>query len=357
MNLSTSLILIFGLCGRVLGLGVQNLGYAFSEDPMAQGSPAEGVEAKLTNLWRRAPRLDNRLTTITIVVGVIGGTAMLAALFLALLLVLRRQRDRRSAKQSSDTAKTMVRFPSENKGAPLPTAFSPPYKERPYHPYQNVPFQSPPQAEPRRLDNLESAWFLDNADALGKNIPPRRAKTPPVTSRQNMDGEQNATTYGDPTSKTTSSRGRRSEFDSTSGGPTTKPVTRILPSLPQPTYVYEPEVERPPSPILFRQPEQPSITVKPRPRGSSLTRGSRPPPIIPPAANRHVTSVSEDIRPEAVSRFSISPIARSFSHRLNSPPGSNTNRASRRHTRFRSLSTLVHLKSESAAPGLPTDVR
>lgn len=119
-----------------------------------------------------------------------------------------------------------------------------------------------------------------------------------------------------------------------------------------------PDPERPLPPMIFRQPEVPMIIVSPRPRGSSLSHASRPALAIPPPAwRRHLTSVSEDIRP--VSRFSISPVSPSFPYRLpgNSPPGVyGTSRV--RYTRLPgvgSLSSLGLLRSETT-PDVPTDV-
>ncbi|KAJ7983032.1 hypothetical protein DFH06DRAFT_1466963 [Mycena polygramma] len=137
-------------------------------------------------------------------------------------------------------------------------------------------------------------------------------------------------------------------------------ISRVSKSTPQDLHRPLPhpprEPERPPSPILFRQPRQPdSITLVPRPRGSSL-RGDRPAGILPspPAAGRHVISVSEDIRP--VSRFSISPVARSFPSRITgSPPSSSQGRHSRRRGGFGSLSSLVHLRSD-VTPDVPSDI-
>ncbi|KAJ7721336.1 hypothetical protein DFH07DRAFT_857854 [Mycena maculata] len=462
MILSPYLILFSGLWISVFGLSVPGVpgqlqAYSIAsshQDLMVQKHPGTDAEATTSTLWKRAAH-PNRSTTITIVVGVIGGVALVAAVFLGILLFMRSQRDRQRARDSTSKAHD-IEFPAANQSpAAKPDTFPPQPKDRPYYASEHVPAQSPPQV-PRRPDNMQSGWFLDTGNEIPKTAPPEtpeRVKTPSVrptvtrkTSRPRFDAEQNSTIPENPAPATTSSRTRRSESDSTSPG---RSDTRNLPpSLPQLTHeperppspvlflqmenvpsvqrvktvpsrqtvtgktsrpIFEaeqtsaipekatpattssrtrrsesestprvssdpPTVEilflpsfppsRPSSPILFRQPDQ-SITVSPRPRNASLPR-SRPDPIIPPlpAAVGHVTSVSEDIRP--VSRFSVSPVARSFPSRLtltsptgNSTPSSNRTSRGRRQTRlhgFGSLPNLANFRSD-APPDVPTDIR
>ncbi|KAJ7165583.1 hypothetical protein C8R43DRAFT_986917 [Mycena crocata] len=425
---SFSLLSCLSLCATVFGLSLHggsdfllfSHAVAASDDSLAQMNTAI-VPETTSILSRRAPKL-NRLTTITIVVGVIGGVAMVGALFLGILLVIRKQRDRRRSQDldlSATKTQDMVRFPSNTNTAPIFDT-SAQTKERPYYVYQHLPPRSPPQPEPRRLDDMQSGWFLDRAEPV-PNVP-QMARTPPTlhtvsskTSHQKLDTEQNPimteeTSITRPPRQPISSKTSRQKLGAeqnpimTEEPSITRPprqpsrktsrqrldaehpiatdetfITRaptqtasrarrsesstreLPPPAPQPTH----EPERPPSPLVFRQPEGLSATaVIPRARGSSLPRGTRPIAILPvraaPAAGRHGTSVSEDIRPS--SRFSVSPVARSFPSRLalpgSSPPSTSSNRSSRsRHTRLHgigSLSSLVHLRTE-AAPDVPTD--
>ncbi|KAJ7667084.1 hypothetical protein B0H17DRAFT_258575 [Mycena rosella] len=360
---------MFLACGSVLGLRSDSLSYSrtmVSEDQMAQPYAGKGAESA-TMLWRRAPQL-NRLTTTTIVVGVIGGGAMVGALFLGILLVIRKQRERRKGRDAIQSSTVIgqntAHFPANNSMAPMPDAFAPQSKERPYYVYQHLPAPVSPlnpeplQLEPpRRADNMESAWFMDDSrqgeQTLRQNNPPQPAASRKV-SREPSIPEEISTTRPRTTSQT-----RRSESDSRPGRPLPRPSPRNLPPpLPQPNH----EPERPHSPTVLRQPEesQTPVIVSPRARQSSLPRIPRPTLVIPPpTAGRHVVSASEDIHP--VSRFSISPVSRSFPSRLTltgSPPS--RNRSSRaRHTRlqgFGSLSSLVHLRSDATIPDVPTDV-
>ncbi|KAJ6579565.1 hypothetical protein DFH09DRAFT_1310221 [Mycena vulgaris] len=415
-----NLFSLFFFCGSVLSLSVhtESLSHlremGVLEGPMVQRNARKGKET-MAVLWRRAPHL-NRLTTTTIVVGVIGGVAMIGVFFLGILLVIRKQRERRKLRdviQQSTPNFGMVRFPTADNTTPMPDSFAPQSKERPYYAYQHLPgFPSAPQPARSQGGSTESAWFMDAADDP-RNVQPRRAKTPSVRrtpstpgSRQKVDAEKQSTTQArrsesdstppsgplpkprprnlppplpqpthqparpsspilfrqpeDAVVKQSTTQARtRSESDSTPpSGPLPKPRPRNLPPpLPQPTH----QPARPPSPILFRQPED-AVMMAPRPRQSSLPRPSRPNviiPVPPVASRRHVTSASEDTG--LASRFSISPVARSFPSRLtgSSPPSSN--RSSRgRHTRINglggSLSGLVHLRSDSTAPDVPTDV-
>jgi hypothetical protein len=395
-----------------------------------------------TILWRRTTRLD-RSTITVITVGVIGGVAMVAALFFGILLVLQKRRERQKLRNLA-SGKNILQFPSRTNPAlvPVPDSFSPPSKERPYA-YQNVPPSSPPKPEPRTLDNVESAWFLNEGNGYAE---PQRARTPPgrhtlprKTSRQRLEAGQNpsipaddSTTTRAPSRKTSrqniaaeqdlsipaessqttrapSRKPSRQKIDaepesfpaenSTTRAPSrktsrqridadqnpsilaersmTRPPATFLPqaasesmldgpawksgSRPIPSSLSQPtqEPEHPPSPILFRQPAKPDpVTLLPRPRGSSL-HGPRPTDIITappiPGVGRHVNSVSEDSR--AVSRFSISPVARSFPSRLtftgNSPPNRSASTRRTRRQGFGSLSGLMHLRSD-ATPDVPT---
>ncbi|KAJ7886178.1 hypothetical protein B0H14DRAFT_2434240 [Mycena olivaceomarginata] len=432
------------------------------------------MSSELTTFSRRAPRLEHS-TAISVGIGIVGGVAMVAALFLALLLVLRKRRKRQKLQVALNAGKNIVQFPGGNNLAPVPNTFTSHSKEHPYtyqnlpprspsqpeprrlddaestspvpdtftpqskeHPYayQNLPPRSPSQPEPRRLDNAESAWFMDDGSdelaqspstlsqqrvdaAQSPSVPANNLTIRPSShqpdmentpsgkpSRQNIipGGDSAPTTIRPPSRKTshqefifarvfpaenpsTRAPSRKTSrqkigLDQNPSIPVVSSTTRTsahsppqagrpesisklgAPSLPPgPRATQQPE--RPPSPIVFRQLVQPeSIAVVPRPRGSSL-QGSRPNMIVTvPTPGRHVTSVSEDIaRP--VSRFSISPVSRSFPSRLtgSSPPSSNKfSSATRQHSRggrFGSLSSLVHLRSDSAVPNVPnvpTDV-
>ncbi|KAJ7499700.1 hypothetical protein FB451DRAFT_1549241 [Mycena latifolia] len=372
------LLSLFLVCGSVWSLSVpDSVIYSRAmgaETRIAQRQGGNGIEVPAM-LWKRAPKLD-RLTTTTIVVGVIGGVAMVGALFLGIVLVVRKQRERqkrRDALQSSPKpGQDIVHFQTKSTVAPIPDGFAPQSKERPYYAYQHLPAPaSPPQPERRLPDNMESAWFVDKADAkLGGQS--QRAKTPPVRrtpSRQTSRQDMNAIPEGISRGETTSSHARRSESDSRPSG--TKSRTRIIPPpLLPPTH----ESERPPSPIVFRQPNgdrnqapivvpQTPLVVSPGARKSSLPSAPGPTIVIPPPppAGRHVTSVSEDSRP--VSRFSISPVSRSFPRLTltgTSPPSSRSSQAGSRHTRRYgfggSFSSLVHLRSDTTFPDVPTDV-
>ncbi|KAJ7755179.1 hypothetical protein B0H16DRAFT_1541330 [Mycena metata] len=338
-----SLAVFLCLCETVAALSVDT-------DPLfslpVRGAWKEGrqpgnigwdLEAPSTTLSKRAAVLDRSLT-ISIIVGVIGGVAMVVALILGLLLVLRKQRERQRIR---DLARSAVKgppplFPSTVIPlSPPAETFAPASKEHPYA-YQHLPPASPDPVESRRPTNLQSAWFLDEEESK------RNEQT--VTSGVAFIGEgtvviepsgpKNAQSYSatnskpfppDPTSVQIPNRS-----ESLHGR--TKSSTRTLPPpVLQPIHESQP-------------PGQPSSgVISPRPRGSSLGTGSRPLPIQPPpAAGLHLASVSEDIRP--VSRFSMSPVARSFPSRLAFSPTSSRSSSSRRHTRvpgIGSLSTLV----------------
>ncbi|KAJ6544245.1 hypothetical protein B0H19DRAFT_298177 [Mycena capillaripes] len=398
---------------------------------------------------------------------------MVGALFLGILLLLRKRAERRKLRVLA-SRNNIVDFPSLDNPAPVPGTFPPKSKDRPYV-YQNVPPSSPPEPTPRRLNDMESAWFLDEGDGptqrtkpsagrqtisrtrqdiapeLNSSFPVENfttrapstktsrqrldseqkpsipvessaARTPSrKTSRQQLDSEQSpgvpveSSTSRTPSRKMShqkldpepnipreSSTTRTPSSEQNPSGPVQGSMTRT-PSrktsrrnldsdhnssvprakatspqqAPRSESVFSGQVSKysapradqlqpaqepdpAPSPILFRQPQKPdSVTVIPRPRGSSL-RGPQPDniPAVPPVA-RHVISVSEDIRP--VSRFSISPVAQSFPSRLTlsgHSPSSSTRSPSGRHSRrrgFGSLSGLMHLRSD-VAPDVPTDV-
>ncbi|KAJ7124463.1 hypothetical protein C8R44DRAFT_148458 [Mycena epipterygia] len=321
MKPSTSfLIPISALCKSSLGLSIHSANSLLShphirvvpEDVVTQRNTGIGAEAVSPTLWRRALRLDSS-SIVSIFVGAIGGVAMVIALFVGILLVIRNRRDRQKARGLAQSS-TKAHFPTGPK---------------------------PPQPAPR-VNNMESAWFLDNA---GKNARSRKAMSPlgvsSKTSRQRVDVEgKPVDTSPTPAPATTLPLVPGPEPDSTAVVSTSK----SLPPLP------DDDPERLLSPTTFRQPEAPMIIVSPRPRGSSLAHASRPTLAIPlPAWRRHLSSVSEDIRP--VSRFSISPVSPSF------PSGSHgTSRA--RHTRLPgvgSLSSLGLLRS-ATTPDVPTDV-
>lgn len=286
---------------------------------------------------------------------------MIATLFLGILLLIRRRRYRQSGLAQSSTK---THFPTGSNPAPS-DGLSPETKERPYYAYQHFPsaLPIPPQAA-LRVQNMESAWFTDKA---GEKAQSRRAMSPPgqqtvrrKTSRQRVDAEQKPSisveTFPTPAPATALPLARKSESDSAPVESTSKSGKRIRPPPLLQSPAHDPE--RPPSPIIFRQPEIPMVTLSPRPRGSSLPRGDPPALAIPPpsaTSNRHVTSVSEDIR--AVSRFSVSPVAPSFPSRLTRSPPSSHRRSRSRHTRLHgigSLSSLVHLRSDTT-PDVPTD--
>ncbi|KAJ7123194.1 hypothetical protein C8R44DRAFT_162577 [Mycena epipterygia] len=174
------LICLSALCESGLGLSVHggaSLSYPYirvvPEEVMARRNTGTGAEAASTTLSRRSPRLD-RSTIITIIVGAIGGVAMVATLSLAILLLIRKQRQKaRGLAQSS----TKAHFPTGSNPAP-PDALSPKTKERPYYGFQHFPSAppSPPQAAPR-VDNMESVWF--GTDKSGEKAQSRRAMSPP----------------------------------------------------------------------------------------------------------------------------------------------------------------------------------
>ncbi|KAF7331047.1 hypothetical protein MVEN_02445000 [Mycena venus] len=154
--LPLSLILFPGLCASAAGLSVRRDVMSFpvaSDDLISQERSSEPAS---TILWRRTARLD-RSTTIAVVVGTIGGVAMIATLFLGLLLVLRKRRERQKLQILASDQKDIVQFPDFLASVPGP--FAPHSKERPYA-YQNVPPRSPPQSHTLSLDNAESAWFV-----------------------------------------------------------------------------------------------------------------------------------------------------------------------------------------------------
>ncbi|KAF7354661.1 hypothetical protein MSAN_01379800 [Mycena sanguinolenta] len=316
-----------------------------------------------TALWRRRIGLKH-LTTITISIGVIGSVAMVAALLLGLWLLVRMRRRRRDT--SSHPAKSDVglnTFPS---------------KERPY--------PRNPQSDLRRLDvELDSEQSPVENSIRSPSNPISRPKTvldgnrggssttpapsrklsrqkmipggtiPPSelsrSPRQINTFEQNTSI---PTAPIPAFTQPPSQVEPTPGTPASKPSVRRLPPIPQPPQA----PKRSPSPTIIRPLPQPQPdSIIPRPRGSSLP-GSRPRPNITvdvPPPTHHVTSASEDSAGPS-SRFSVSPVSRSFSSRLpfagSSPPSSKkfsstTPTLLSQANRFGSLPNLVPLKSDN----------
>lgn len=352
-------------------------------------------------LWRRAPQID-RLTTITIAVGVIGGLAMVGALFLGIILFMRIRRESQQRRNALETAsQDIVHFPTISTAPVTADSFAPQPEEKPYQHSPPPPRAPRPQPQRRQGDAMVSAWFADNeddhmrtdqAEGTGTSRGRQRLGT---TSRRDINVEQTPR-IPEATNVLSIPRARGSEPESTPSGanshiPPSLPLSTRRdvnveqpPSIPEATNVpkiprargSEPEStpsgfnshirpslplsprepQRPPSPILFREA---AIIVPPRARESSLHR--KPPPTLPAPAGHHVMSASEDYR--AVSRFSISPVARSFPARLTalgssplspkSPPSASRSHHKGLH-RFGSLPSLVHPRSESTSPDVPT---
>ncbi|KAJ7174445.1 hypothetical protein C8R46DRAFT_1189247 [Mycena filopes] len=381
-------------------------------DDGPQGNMQTDSQLASTTLSRRGGSFNRSITT-SIIVGVIGAVAMTAALILGLLLILQKRRKRRKIRDLARSgANNVMQFPSTDNPLPTPDTFTSPAKERPYA-YQHLP---PPSPEARRPTNLESAWFLDDEERrrsaqtlasmtpVGEEpLPSREISSPGIA--QNAPIPPLNPTLVPLRSKSLSGipKTRTQTVPPPLPVPQSPPDPRPLPSVtpvgrevsgpkniaqnppippPNPTPIPSrskslpsnpkmrtqtvppplPAPQSPPDPpptLPFRPAALPaSAVVSPRPRGSSL-RGSRPNPTptpirpVPLAAGpgRHITSISEDIRPG--SRFSISPVARSFPYTytsrlvLSRAPSST---GSTRHTRLPgigSLSSLAHLKSDA----------
>ncbi|KAJ7031153.1 hypothetical protein C8F04DRAFT_1111736 [Mycena alexandri] len=333
---SLSLALFPCLCETVAALSVHT--DSLFSSPVRGVALDDGRQGKMgldlqpsTILLKRTAQLD-RSITISIIVGVVGGVAMVVALILGLVLVLRKRRERQKIRDlARSAAKSPLQFTSPDNPLPAPAdTLVPASKEHPYA-YQHVPLVSPPDPESRRFTNLQSAWFLDEEE--------RRRSAQTMTSGVASVGEETVAigTFGPKNEQSYSTNSKPPPPDPTSiphrsesllVHGRTKSSTQTLPSpLLQPIHESQPGTG------------QPSGFVSPRPRGSSLG-GSRPHPIKPPpAAGRHLASVSEDIRP--VSRFSVSPVARSFPSRLTLSPTSRSSPS--RHTRLRGIGSLSSL--------------
>ncbi|KAF7362966.1 hypothetical protein MVEN_00648200 [Mycena venus] len=362
--LPLSLISFFGLSVSAAGLRDVISSQAPTDDSISQETSSEPVS---TILWRRTARLD-RSTTIAVSVGTIGGVAIIAAIFLGLLLVLRIRRDRR--KLASD--QKVVYFPDflDN-----PASYS---KERPYA-SENVPPRSSSQFRALSLDNAKSAWFIEEGEraftwnphgrqptsretSLQELIPPSPAAThtPSRTAlRQEIIPDRNPSPAGIPVENSTiqtptaiQPRTPRSASEVTFAFQ----ASQGLPPSPRPirSPKPEPEPESPPSFIVSHQLPQPESVIL-RPRRSSL-RGSRPNWIITvPSPGHHVTSASDDImRP--VSRFNISPVGRSFPSRRTPSSARMATRYVRRPGGFDSPSKLANLQLNDATPDVPSDI-
>ncbi|KAF8173815.1 hypothetical protein K438DRAFT_1980690 [Mycena galopus ATCC 62051] len=403
---SLAFILFSGVCENTVGLrDVMSV----SDDLMPQGKSLEVISRILS---KRTAQLGH-LTAITIIIGVVGGVAMVAALFLGILLVLRNRRKRRNV--GVNPTKNEIRFPSGDD----PVPFTPPSEEQPYT-YQNLPPRSPSQPESYPLDDMKSVWFMDeeNGRPQSQKVPGKR--TASKKSGQKFDSPQSSSVPGESSTisfppsearreiildgnlglsgkssgtRTPSRKTSRQEIvpaenlmtrtpsknplprkgafeknlsvsvensatraavikplpvgvsasEPTLAGVEASPRVRALPPVPQ---AARKPPKTPSSPIIFRQLPPPESII-PRPRGSSL-HGSRPNMII-------TVPISEDVPP--ISRFSVSPVSRSFPSRLtltgNSPSSSNKSSSPTSHNlsrpnKFGSLSNLVHSRSDSA---------
>ncbi|KAJ7775731.1 hypothetical protein DFH07DRAFT_799569 [Mycena maculata] len=275
MILSPYLILFSGLWGSVFGLIVPGRLRAYSiasshQDLMVQKNPGTDVETTTSTLQKGAAH-PNRLTAVTIVIGVIGAIALVAAVSFGILLFMRRQRDQQRAHDSTSRAHN-IEFPAATQ-SPVP----PQSKYRPYYAHEHLLAHSPPQA-PLRLDDMQSGWFLDKVKT------PIRPTIARKTSRPRFDAEPNSTIPESPASTTNSSRARRSESESTPRG---RSVTRSLPpSLPRPAH----ESERSPSPALFRRQTVTRKTSRPR---FEAEQNSTIPEKVTPATTSSRTRRSE----------------------------------------------------------------
>ncbi|KAJ7240001.1 hypothetical protein C8J57DRAFT_1245507, partial [Mycena rebaudengoi] len=146
-----------------------------SRDPMAQkiSFDVRSRSKAVVKLLQTRTLPASRLTTIAIVVGVIGGVAMVAAISLVILLLARKRRDRRQGGDLVDSALTspaqdMLHFPRDNSlkhTRPLmPPAPDPVEHKR--HPYVYQHLSTPPSPMPLRAttEASESAWFMGNGD-------------------------------------------------------------------------------------------------------------------------------------------------------------------------------------------------
>ncbi|KAJ6615544.1 hypothetical protein B0H10DRAFT_65530 [Mycena sp. CBHHK59/15] len=287
---------------------------------------------------------------------------MVAALILGILLVVRKKRDR-AREEGRDRGERDIRphdFPYDKAGSEpsrLPRSeVDLQSKDRSYAYQHFSPPENPPQP-PRSVDNLESAWFMGEGDdkqgtqtQIAKTSFDRK-KIVKKTSSPKVDAEKKSAN-GAGSSVAYNPKNSSHTMVASDGQSSIPAKIRELPRLPvtMPTR----ETEHSTSPIVFREPFPPTPSIIPRPRKSSLP--ILPAPPVPPK-NRHFNSASEDIRP--TSRFSISPIARSFPSRLALPGSSSptTARAPRsRHTRlhgFGSLPSLVHFGSSDLTQDAP----
>ncbi|KAK7053778.1 hypothetical protein R3P38DRAFT_3171115 [Favolaschia claudopus] len=405
-----SWLLFFGLNVCVSAVGLRD---AMPSSPAVRLDVllphTRNMESAPSNVLGRRDLSPHQIAVLTISIGTVGGIAMVATLVLGLLLIWRRRRDRQKVRELA------IDLPSPN-GPPEPI---PVHSKEQSYAYENVPTLSPSlPPEPRRFEDAESAWFIDERDQLGqlplansrfripKNASSPRMKPEPVSNipSQNLQlGQPSSEAATAPSNAAQSSmrpsggyEGRQEivrekrlpevpvEYSTTWSPqghpyvvkernvdiltapnfslPSTSTPGSHLASTPERHAVVSPpripqELSRSHSPAVLRQPEPPEVvTIVPRPRGSSLQQGSRREAAVTmPASGRHVISVSEDIsRPS--SRFSISPVAQSFGSRLafSGSPSSSTRPP--RHNRFGSLSGFVHFRSHSSSPDVPVDV-
>ncbi|KAJ7618439.1 hypothetical protein FB45DRAFT_931660 [Roridomyces roridus] len=385
MNFFSSLLVFFTLCARTSGMSVPGP----SEEHLAWRLSVK--EAK--SLWRRAPQAKN-LLTITLIVGIVGATALVAALILGILLLVRRRRDRRQKRVSNPAfANRRIRLPEST--VPTVSESSPHFKEQPFPATPESP-RRPPPADPLQLDRVEpladtkpaerqfkvsrkqpptplptelgrdvadSAWFSDSASDIRRlegTITRKSPRSQPIPVTESLP-----VTPADTVSSPSQTRGsRRTPSESKSRGTLSKSsVDRTLPHSTTRGHRANDSGVQPPSPV--RDPDElvsRSPPLTPLPRTSTRPKLVLPPEPVP-AHTRDVpttTSLLLQTPPLGVSsRFSVSPVSNSFGSRINSPGSPSS---TKRHTRlFGSFSGRDRTRrGEGKVPGVPdvpTDVR
>ncbi|KAJ6473207.1 hypothetical protein C8R45DRAFT_409070 [Mycena sanguinolenta] len=353
-----------------------------------------------TTLGRRRIGLKH-LTAITISIGVVGSVAMVAALLLGLWLVVRMRQKRRKLRDiASHSAKS--------EDVVLSTFITPPSKKRPYMDQHLLP-RTPSQPDLRRLDvelasagraqvpgqqtgstkqseqspsvrfksSIRSPSIPTSRQGIildrNRDLPPGNSTTRAPSRKPSRQGMiPDGTTPSEISTQIPSRSPRQTKTSEQNTGIPTTPIPtitqRVEPTLgklvPKPSVRRLPPIprapqtpKRPPSPATVRPVPQPQPeSIIPRRRGSSLPSSRPKITINVPAPAHHITSTPDDsVRPG--SRFSVSPISRSFPSRLpftgSSPPGSKIKSSSTTPTllsqanRFGALPNLVPLKSDN----------
>ncbi|KAJ7062860.1 hypothetical protein C8F01DRAFT_1230428 [Mycena amicta] len=302
-------------------------------------------------LSRRAPQMDHS-TLIAIIVGVVGGVAMLATLFLLIRLCVRRQSERNRRRSAEDF---QYQYGQASVASPNTPAGTFKITQAPsnefYEPSSSDNLASLPRNKStRRVTADQSLWFPEKSG-------PAEPEARPVTQNYSLPRRTDSTVSSiipAPVSRTLERKSSMQQLLEASGIyedqpplPTARPSPSSSPSPISPELSAalasraarlraasppraatrtiarqksEPDLRPSPRPVLHLEAQSSSQVnmLIPRPRESSLSPEQHSSRVaITPVRRqtRHYISASEDPgaalgRPQ--SRFSISPVARSF---------------------------------------------